>query len=101
MPGLRACTARWRSRARSPGRVLAEFSQTGSLDHRPPANVLTARERDVLRLLVDGLSNDEIARSLSVSEATVKKHLGRVMTKLHVNTRVEVAVYSVRQGLVD
>ena len=83
------------------GRVLAEFSQAGSLDHRPPANVLTARERDVLRLLVDGLSNDEIAQSLSVSEATVKKHLGRVMSKLHVNTRVEVAVYSVRQGLVD
>jgi DNA-binding NarL/FixJ family response regulator len=82
------------------GRVLAEFSGA-SASRRHPANVLTSRERDVLRQLVDGKSNEEIADALCVSEATVKKHLGRVMTKLHVNTRVQVAVYSVRQGLVD
>lgn len=55
----------------------------------------------MLRLLVDGLSNDEIARQMCVSEATVKKHLGRVMMKLHLRNRVHVAVYSVRIGLVD
>ncbi len=82
------------------GRVLAEFSGA-SAARRHPANVLTSRERDVLRQLVEGKSNEEIADALCVSEATVKKHLGRVMAKLHVNTRVEVAVYSVRQGLVD
>lgn len=83
------------------GRVLAEFgaAETGGLS--PAAGVLTARERDVLRKLVDGLSNDEIAAALCVSESTVRKHLGRVMVKLHMKSRVQVAVYSVRQGLVE
>jgi DNA-binding NarL/FixJ family response regulator len=83
------------------GRVLAEFSRSGDTTQMPSSASLTARERDVLRQLVDGLSNEQIARALCVSEATVKKHLGRVMGKLHVNSRVQVAVYGVRQGLVD
>jgi len=82
------------------GRVLAQLSFTSG---RPPApvSVLTSREREVLRQLVDGLSNEEIAVNLNVSESTVKKHLGRVMTKLHLDNRVQLAVYSVREGLVD
>jgi DNA-binding NarL/FixJ family response regulator len=82
------------------GRVLAQLSVVSG---KPPApvSVLTSREREVLRQLVDGLSNEEIAMSLNVSEATVKKHLGRVMTKLHLDNRVQLAVYSVREGLVD
>ncbi|MBD3779663.1 MAG: response regulator transcription factor [Micrococcales bacterium] len=82
--------------------VLAEL--TGSpVGHDAGPRVcdtLTPRELDVLRLLVDGLSNEEIARDLHLGETTVKKHLGRVMDKLHVRNRVQVAVYSVRQGLV-
>lgn len=86
------------------GKVLAEFGGLGPRATAGPAGgreSLSPRERDVLRLLVDGLSNDEIARRMCVSEATVKKHLGRVMTKLHLRNRVQVAVYSVRIGLVD
>jgi two-component system, NarL family, nitrate/nitrite response regulator NarL len=75
-------------------KVLAEFAAPGRKS-------LTQREVDVLRLLVDGLSNDEIARELHLSEATVKKHLGSIMTKLHMRNRVQVAVFGVRQGLVD
>lgn len=82
------------------GRVLAQLSVVNSLSPAP-VTVLTSRERDVLRKLVDGLSNEEIAVNLNVSEATVKKHLGRVMTKLHLDNRVQLAVYSVREGLVD
>ena len=83
-------------------KVLAEFGTTpgGGLSPRA-ADHLSPRERDVLRLLVEGLSNDEIAAELSLSEGTVKKHLGRVMTKLHMRNRVQVAVYSVRAGIVD
>ena len=81
--------------------MLAEFCRSGDTTQMPSSASLTARERDVLRQLVDGLSNEQIARALCVSEATVKKHLGRVMGKLHVNSRVQVAVYGVRQGLVD
>lgn len=82
------------------GRVLAQLSSPNA---RNPVSVtvLTSRERDVLHQLVNGLSNEEIAINLSVSEATVKKHLCRVMTKLHLDNRVQLAVYSVREGLVD
>ena len=86
------------------GKVLDEFAGVGQrVSASAPAlrGSLSSRERDVLRLLVQGLSNDEIAREMYVSEATVKKHLGRVMTKLHMRNRVQVAVYSVRVGLVD
>jgi len=86
------------------GKVLAEFGGIGPRATSGPSGgreSLSPRERDVLRLLVDGLSNDEIARQMCVSEATVKKHLGRVMMKLHLRNRVQVAVYSVRIGLVD
>ena len=83
-------------------RVLAEFGLPGgSGSPVPPAHErLTHRERDVLRFLVDGLSNEEIAQQLFLSEATVKKHLGSIMTKLHVRNRVQVAVFGVRQGIV-
>jgi DNA-binding NarL/FixJ family response regulator len=83
------------------GRVLAQFSGSQSGDLPPAAAVLTARERDVLRKLVDGMSNEEIAAALCVSEATVRKHLGRVMVKLHMKSRVQVAVYGVRHGIAD
>ncbi|GAA3808178.1 DNA-binding response regulator [Cellulomonas soli] len=89
--------------AMSPGiaaRVLADLADPRRGAGPQAADRLTVRERDVLRLLVDGLSNDEIARDLFVSEATVKKHLGSIMTKLHMRNRVQVAVFGVRQGLV-
>lgn len=83
-------------------RVLAEFgAQSGTARPVPPAHErLTHRERDVLRLLVEGMSNEEIARDLFLSEATVKKHLGSIMTKLHVRNRVQAAVLGLRQGIV-
>jgi DNA-binding NarL/FixJ family response regulator len=85
-------------------KVLAEFAGPAcraSTPMLPPAHErLSHREREVLVLLVDGMSNDEIARALHLSEATVKKHLGSIMTKLHLRNRVQVAVFGVRQGIV-
>lgn len=63
---------------------------------RTPLPRLTARERDVLRLLATGTTNREIARSLFVSEATVKSHLVHIFTKLGVDTRAR-AVHVARQ----
>lgn len=81
-------------------RVLVELSgQEVSVPDTDAA--LTRREREVLRLVVDGLSNEEIARQLHFSEATVKKHLCKIMAKLHMKNRVQVAVYGVRTGIVD
>lgn len=85
--------------------VLAEFDErpTQGTGGRPsgPDLALTPREADVLRLLVEGMSNPEIGQALNLSEQTIKKDLGRVMDKLQVKNRVQVAVYTVRKGLID
>jgi DNA-binding NarL/FixJ family response regulator len=83
-------------------KVLAEFAQPDRRDTTAEvaADRLSRRELDVLSLLVEGLSNDEIAHTLHLSEATVKKHLGSIMAKLHLRNRVQVAVFGVRRGIV-
>lgn len=62
---------------------------------------LTSREEDVLRLLVEGKTNQAIAAELGISEKTVEKYMGVIFTKLNVSSRVEAAVHAVRQGLVS
>jgi two-component system, NarL family, response regulator DegU len=61
---------------------------------------LTARELAVLRLVVEGKTNQNIGALLGISEKTVEKYLYSVFTKLEVTSRVEAAVYAVREGLV-
>ena len=61
---------------------------------------LTARERDVLRLLVEGASNDEIASRLFITEKTVKTHLSAVFRKLGVVNRTQAAMKAMKEGLV-
>ena len=62
---------------------------------------LTARERDVLRLLIRGQSNKKIGEALFISEDTAKKHVQTIMLKLGVSDRTQAAVKAVRTGLVD
>jgi DNA-binding NarL/FixJ family response regulator len=70
----------------------------------PPAdllNDLTERERDVLMQLARARSNNEIAQRLHISEATVKVHVGRVLTKLDLRDRTQAVVFAYENGIVQ
>jgi DNA-binding NarL/FixJ family response regulator len=64
------------------------------------AGRLSDRELGVVRLVAQGLSNAEIAGTLFLSEATVKSHVARILAKLALRDRVQVAVYAYEHGLV-
>jgi len=61
---------------------------------------LTARERDVLRLLADGLSNEEIGKELFISPETVRTHVRKAMSKLDADTRTQAVATALRQSLI-
>ena len=62
---------------------------------------LTARERELVAAVVDGCANRDIARRFAVSEQTVKNQLSVLFHKLGVSSRLELAMYAVRQGLME
>jgi DNA-binding NarL/FixJ family response regulator len=62
---------------------------------------LTERETSVLRLLAQGQSNKDIARTLIIGEQTVKTHIAHILSKLGVSSRTQAALYAVRIGLVS
>jgi DNA-binding NarL/FixJ family response regulator len=80
--------------------VAARLLETLATDGAP-LDSLTPREREVLVLIGQGFPNKRIARELSVSEKTVKTHVGHVLAKLGVTDRTQAAVVAVRQGLID
>jgi len=65
------------------------------------AEQLTAREREVLSLLVQGLGGDRLSRRLGVSPNTVRTHVQSILTKLQVHSRLEAATFAVRHGVTD
>src|SRR5919198_4992977 len=65
------------------------------------ARNLTKREREILVLVADGLSNREIADRLVLSPETVKSHVAAILEKLNVSDRTQAAIYAVRNGLVE
>jgi LuxR family transcriptional regulator, maltose regulon positive regulatory protein len=83
--------------AQSAAVVLGELQRATAPPARPDG--LTRREVEVLRLLAEGLSNARIARSLGVSEFTIKRHVANVLGKLALPSRAAAAAYAARAGL--
>ncbi|HEY4458507.1 MAG TPA: response regulator transcription factor [Pseudonocardiaceae bacterium] len=79
-------------------RVLATYRQVATVAQ--PEGKLTIRERDVLHAIGQGRSNAEIAAVLSISELTVKSHIGRIFTKLGLRDRAAAIVYAFDHGIV-
>lgn len=91
-------------RAAAQGQSLLDPTVTASVLHEPaatsPPYPLTERERQVLRELASGRTNRQIAQVLSVSEATVKTHVGNILTKLQLTHRTQAAIYALQHGVV-
>jgi NarL family two-component system response regulator LiaR len=78
-------------------KLIQELSQPSEL---PPAQEqLTDREVEVLRLVAQGLSNQEISEKLVISERTVRNHVSNILTKLHLANRTQAALYALKEGL--
>jgi NarL family two-component system response regulator LiaR len=65
------------------------------------AEDLTERERDVIRLVAKGQSNQSIAQELVISEKTVKTHISNILSKLDLEDRTQLAIFAIKNGLVD
>jgi DNA-binding NarL/FixJ family response regulator len=84
-------------------RLLAEFNMLSRRveEQQGTAPRLSERELEVLRLVARGLSNRDIAAELVIAENTVKNHVRNILEKLHLRSRMEAAMYAVREKLVD
>jgi DNA-binding NarL/FixJ family response regulator len=66
-----------------------------------PADPLTPRELEIVKLVAEGYSSDEIAATLVISKKTVEHHRSHVLEKLGMRDRVELTRYAIRRGLVE
>jgi DNA-binding NarL/FixJ family response regulator len=82
-------------------KIIEEFARqtTKRIEAPLSESELTERETDVLRLVVSGALNKEIAATLNITENTVKYHLRNIMEKLHLRNRAQAAAYAVSKGI--
>jgi NarL family two-component system response regulator LiaR len=80
-------------------KVIRELNR--STDRPLTGDPLTARESVILKLVAQGLPNQEIAARLVISERTVGNHIGNILSKLHLANRTQAALYALREGIAD
>ena len=76
--------------------LMSALTQT-----REGTDVLTARERQILQLLADGMSNADVAGQLFISQETVKSHVRHILTKLEADTRTQAVAIALRDAMID
>jgi len=77
-------------------KVIQELNRPAELP--PTVDPLSEREMEVLRLIAEGLSNQEIADRLVISERTARNHVGNILSKLHLANRTQAALFAIRKG---
>jgi DNA-binding NarL/FixJ family response regulator len=82
-------------------RVIKQFTRTPRPEPPQGLEELTAREREILRLIARGLSNAEIGRELYIGETTVKTHVTHILQKLNLRDRVQAVVLAYQTGLFE
>jgi DNA-binding NarL/FixJ family response regulator len=82
-------------------RVIKQFTRVPRPTPPKEFDELTTREREVFRLMANGLSNSEIAQNLYISDTTVKTHITHILQKLNLRDRVQAVVLAYRTGLFD
>jgi two-component system, NarL family, response regulator LiaR len=80
-------------------KVIHEMHQPSDLP--PTDDPLSAREVEVLRNVAQGMSNQEIAKTLKIKEGTVRIHVGNILNKLQLANRTQAALYALREGLAE
>jgi NarL family two-component system response regulator LiaR len=82
-------------------KVIQEIHRPAELAAPMTVDPLTEREEEVLRNVAHGLSNQEIADTLVVSERTVRTHISNILGKLHLANRTQATLYALREGIAD
>ncbi|MGE5464860.1 MAG: response regulator [Syntrophothermus sp.] len=82
-------------------RLVEQVAHQAPDGHTDPEMELTAREHEVICRVAEGKSNREIAEILFISERTVKTHISNILGKLSLNDRTQLAIYAIKNGLVD
>jgi len=81
-------------------KLMEQVSKPSSSREEPDLPGITEREMDVIRLVAEGRSNQEIASQLVISEKTVKTHMSNILSKLGLEDRTQLAIYAIKNGLV-
>ncbi len=83
------------------GRARTYYTRTDSGQFLPCSSVLTPREKEVLHLVWEGLTNPQIAGDLGISDETVKQHVSHIFDKFGVDTRTGMLSFAVRKGIIE
>jgi len=80
-------------------KLMEQVTKQARSNHEPYMKEVTDREKDVVRLVAQGRSNQQIASELFISEKTVKTHISNILNKLQLQDRTQLAIYAIKSGM--